>query len=72
MPPGSLDHRKERNTLLKFICKKVLQMIPMLLIISFLIFAGLQMTGIDPVNYLIPRRWPAIPPLWRRCARAWD
>lgn len=40
--------------MLKFICKKVLQMIPMLLIISFLVFAGLQLTGIDPVNYLIP------------------
>lgn len=39
--------------MLKFIGKKLLQMIPMLLLISFIVFAGLQLTGIDPINYMI-------------------
>lgn len=39
--------------MLKFIGKKLLQMIPMLLLISFIVFAGLQATGIDPINYLL-------------------
>ncbi len=39
--------------MLKFIGKKILQMIPMLLLISFIVFAGLQATGIDPINYLL-------------------
>lgn len=39
--------------MLKFCLKKVLQMIPMLLLISFLVFWGLQLTGVDPVRYLI-------------------
>ena len=38
--------------MLKFILKKILQMIPMLLFISFLVFGALQLTGIDPVSYL--------------------
>lgn len=39
--------------MLKFTLKKVLQMIPMLLLISFLIFGALQMTGIDPISYMV-------------------
>ena len=39
--------------MLKYIAKKVLQMIPMLILISFIVFAALQMTGIDPVNFMI-------------------
>lgn len=39
--------------MLKFIGKKLLQMIPMLLLISFIVFAGLQLTGIDPINYMV-------------------
>ena len=39
--------------MLKYIGKKILMMIPMLLIISFIVFAGLQATGIDPINYMI-------------------
>lgn len=39
--------------MLKFIAKKLLQMIPMLLLISFIVFAGLQATGIDPVSYMV-------------------
>lgn len=38
--------------MLKFILKKILQMIPMLLFISFLVFGALQLTGIDPVSYI--------------------
>ena len=38
--------------MLKYIGKKLLQMIPMLLLISFIVFAALQMTGVDPVSYL--------------------
>ena len=39
--------------MLKYIAKKVLQMIPMLILISFIVFAALQLTGIDPVNFMI-------------------
>lgn len=38
----------------KFIVKKLLFMIPMLFVISFLIFFALQQMPIDPINYLIP------------------
>ena len=38
--------------MVKFIIKKLLQMIPMLLLISFIIFGALQLTGVDPVSYL--------------------
>lgn len=37
----------------KFIVKKLLMMIPMLLLISFIVFFGLQMTGIDPINFMV-------------------
>ncbi len=40
--------------MLKFIGKKLLLMIPMLLIISLLIFFALQAMPIDPINYLVP------------------
>ena len=39
--------------MLKYIGKKLLMMIPMLLLISFIVFAGLQATGIDPIDYMI-------------------
>ena len=39
--------------MLKFILKKILQMIPMLLFISFLVYGALQLTGIDPVSYSV-------------------
>lgn len=38
--------------MLKFVLKKILQMIPMLLLISFLVFGALQLTGIDPISYI--------------------
>lgn len=39
--------------MLKFIGKKLLQMIPMLLVISFLIFFALELTPVDPIKYLV-------------------
>lgn len=39
--------------MLKFTVKKFLQMLPMLFLISFLVFGALQLTGIDPINYMI-------------------
>lgn len=39
--------------MIKFIIKKLLFMIPMLLVISFTVFFGLQMTGIDPINFMV-------------------
>lgn len=39
--------------MLKFILKKLLMMIPMLLLISFIVFMGLQATGIDPINFMV-------------------
>lgn len=39
--------------MLKFTIKKFLQMIPMLLVISFIVFGALQLTGVDPINYMI-------------------
>ena len=39
--------------MLKFIIKKLLFMIPMLLIISALVFFGMELTGTDPINYMI-------------------
>ena len=38
--------------MIKYTIKKLLMMIPMLLIISALIFFGMKATGIDPINYL--------------------
>lgn len=40
--------------MLKFIRRKLLLIIPMLLIISFLIFLALKAMPIDPINYLVP------------------
>lgn len=37
----------------KFIIKKLLQMIPMLVLISFLVFLALELTPMDPIKYLM-------------------
>ncbi len=42
-----------RNTL-QYILKKLLMMIPMVLVITFLIYGGLELTPGDAVSYLIP------------------
>ena len=48
--------------MLKFILKKLLLMIPMLLVISLIVFFGLQATGIDPINFLLsPEQLSASP-----------
>lgn len=39
--------------MLKYTIKKMLQMIPMLLLISLIIFTALQFTGVDPIYYMI-------------------
>ena len=39
--------------MVKYIIKKLLMMIPMLLLISFIVFYGLQLTGIDPINFMV-------------------
>lgn len=39
--------------MVKFTLKKILQMIPMLLIISLLVFFALELTPVDPVSYLV-------------------
>lgn len=39
--------------MIKYILKKLLQMVPMLLLISFLVFAGLELTGVDPLSYIV-------------------
>ena len=39
--------------MLKFILKKLLMMIPMLLLISIIVFFGLQLTGVDPINFMV-------------------
>ena len=39
--------------MLKFILTKILMMIPMLLIISLIVFLGLRATGIDPITYMV-------------------
>lgn len=38
----------------KYIAKKLLMMIPMLIFISMLVFFALELTDADPINYLIP------------------
>lgn len=40
--------------MLKFILKKLALMIPMLLIISLVVFIGLRSTGIDPITFMVP------------------
>ena len=37
----------------KFVIRKFLLMIPMLIIISFLVYIGLRSTGVDPINFLV-------------------
>ena len=39
--------------MLKFILKKILMMIPMLLIISLIVFLGLRVSGIVPIIYMV-------------------
>lgn len=39
--------------MLKFILKKLALMIPMLLLISIIVFFGLQATGVDPINFMV-------------------
>lgn len=39
--------------MLKYTLKKLLMMIPMLFVISVLVFFGMKATGIDPINYLV-------------------
>lgn len=39
--------------MLKFILKKLAMMIPMLLIISLVVFLGLRSTGIDPITFMV-------------------
>ncbi len=37
----------------KYIIKKILLMIPMLFLISFLVFVALQFSPVDPINYMV-------------------
>lgn len=39
--------------MIKYILKKLLLMIPMLLLISFIVYIGLRSTGVDPINFLV-------------------
>lgn len=39
--------------MLKFILKKLALMIPMLIVISLIVFVGLRSTGIDPLTYMV-------------------
>lgn len=38
-----------------YILKKILFIIPMMILISFLVFVGLQLVPVDPITYLIPQ-----------------
>lgn len=40
--------------MLKFILKKLAMMIPMLVVISLVVFLGLRSTGIDPLTFMVP------------------
>ena len=40
--------------MLKFILKKLAMMIPMLLVISLIVFVGLRSTGINPITFMVP------------------
>ena len=39
--------------MLKFILKKIALMIPMLLVVSLIVFLGLRATGVDPITYMV-------------------
>lgn len=39
--------------MLKYTLKKFLQMIPMLLFISFIVFCAMELTGVDPISYMV-------------------
>lgn len=45
--------RLESEYMLKFILKKLVLMIPMLIVISLIVFVGLRSTGIDPLTYMV-------------------
>ena len=37
----------------KYIVKKLLMMIPMLFLISIIVYFSLNLTGIDPINFMV-------------------
>ena len=39
--------------MIKYILKKLIMIIPMLLIISIIVYMGLRSTGVDPINFLV-------------------
>ena len=49
--------------MLKYTIKKLLLMIPMMLLISVFIFFGIKATGVDPINYLVTPDMAANPAL---------
>ncbi len=40
--------------MIKYILKKLVMMIPMLMVISLVVFLGLRSTGIDPITFMVP------------------
>ena len=38
----------------KYIVKKILLIIPTMILISFLVFVGLQLVPVDPITYIVP------------------
>ena len=38
----------------KYIIKKILLIIPTMILISFLVFVGLQLVPVDPITYIVP------------------
>ena len=50
IPPTAVDWSEN---MLKFILKKMALMIPMLLIISLVVFLGLRSTDVDPITFMV-------------------
>lgn len=48
-----IDISYEVIDMFKYIIKKILMMIPMLLVISFLIYYGMRASGVDPINFMV-------------------
>ena len=48
-PSFNIVCRIGAKLMIKYILKKLLQMIPMLLVISLIVFLGLRATGVDPI-----------------------
>ena len=48
-----IDISFEVIDMFKYIIKKILMMIPMLLVISFLIYYGMRASGVDPINFMV-------------------